>query len=698
MRGAMTTQGVHRRWSYIYALLIGVLGMITLTYLFARQAQPVDRATLLLFTVVAVVVSYFKVPINGEEVSLSLGGAVLLGATLVGGAALGGWAAFITGLVTSIEAIDRVSVWRLYPFSTQRPAHIRWIDRTATALLNSGRNVIAVAVAWWAYQGMGGRPSPVAMDPALPVALIVMCVVYTLVRTLVSCPAQILRSATPLRELANVANATALLAELVPLPVSLLISSTFVALGWSFFLILALTFIGTGAVMRHMLDSIRAVREQITALSFGNQIREAITGTPREVHALCTLAYELVRENVPSAKFEMGLYDPALAHVNMQIAVHDGQELPPMRVPLTPLWQWLSELEEPVLVRRPEDFDSQILPLPPIRPGIGDAKPLEPQSAMFLSLPRISDEQEEIEAVAPPLGAMVLQSPRPNAFGPQDMAQVAIIGQQVGIAIQRTQALSPEAAVVPSLDAARQIQAKLLPPHEPTVPGWDVAAAWEWSAQFDGSWYDWLDARSIALSEGPARPSSDLDFLSAAVAASNCHALVQGAAHASSNRPARTLGQANECFWAADARGRQASVLFVTVGDEGALTWANAGCHPPLWWHSGDQHLEELISNGAVLGAVQDAAYQERSVPLAPGDMVLIYTDSLTHACNPVGEMFGSARLSQAVQAHANGSAHEAAQGIVGEVRAFARDAPLEQDLLLVVLRHTPERREGSLG
>jgi len=457
----VSTRARGRRWANIYALLTGILGLFILGQLFARQAMSVDLPPLLLFTGVALIVSYFHVPIGERDAELSLDGAILLGATLVGGSALGGWAAFITGLATPMKRVKGIRPTSI-THSAEHPARrsfmskpTGWVDRAAIAALNGGRNVIAIAAAWMAYRGMGGTLAPTAINTRLALALIMLCVVYALVRCLWQWPAILLKSTAPRQVLTGIAHPVTILIELVPLPVSLLISATFVQLGWSFYLLLALVFIGLGAVMRQMIETIYALRVQMDTLALRDRIRQAIANTPRELAPLISLAHQLCGEVIEVAKFEVGLYPrkgkpdqttsgprgevfdrSSLTHVNIQVAAHNGQNLPPMRIPITPLWTWLSELAEPLLVQTEVQLEQLPFTLPPLSGGKG------PQATMFVPLVPLAstlsqqDSNEDSQEPAPkPIGAFVFQSPHPNAFSASDLAQVTLIADLIAAAM-----------------------------------------------------------------------------------------------------------------------------------------------------------------------------------------------------------------------------------------------------------------------
>ena len=283
----MSRADLGHRLAHLYALISGVAGLVVLTRFFVRQAPPADLAFLLAFTLTALIVSYFGVPVGRAGTQkLGLQGAVLLGTTLAGGPALGGWAACITGMITVIIPFPSTST-------------VRWEDNVSTALLNSGRNVIAIALAWWAYQGLGGESAPTVLDTSQTLAILALCGTYATTRRLWLQPARALRQqGRPSRD-----DLEDVLIELVPLPISVLIAATFVELGWSFYLLLAFTFIGLGAIMRQMIEHIRAMQEQIQELEVANHIGRSIASTPPEIRALSELTYQLCQQIVTAPKF-----------------------------------------------------------------------------------------------------------------------------------------------------------------------------------------------------------------------------------------------------------------------------------------------------------------------------------------------------------------------------------------------------------
>jgi sigma-B regulation protein RsbU (phosphoserine phosphatase) len=87
------------------------------------------------------------------------------------------------------------------------------------------------------------------------------------------------------------------------------------------------------------------------------------------------------------------------------------------------------------------------------------------------------------------------------------------------------------------------------------------------------------------------------------------------------------------------------------------------------------------------LGVLPDARFEERPVALAPGDLLVLYTDGVSEAEASRGEQFGVQRLERTVRRLADRGAREIVDGVVAEVTAWAGDRGLNDDLTLVVIR-----------
>jgi len=120
-------------------------------------------------------------------------------------------------------------------------------------------------------------------------------------------------------------------------------------------------------------------------------------------------------------------------------------------------------------------------------------------------------------------------------------------------------------------------------------------------------------------------------------------------------------------------------------------TWtcraSNAGLIAPLFLHG--KQSEYVDVSGLPLGAIPEAAYDERTLALAPGDVVILASDGALEAKNQNGELLSFERFEQMVKraGHAKRSAREIADQIKAAVEAFAGQTARTDDITMVVVR-----------
>ena len=115
------------------------------------------------------------------------------------------------------------------------------------------------------------------------------------------------------------------------------------------------------------------------------------------------------------------------------------------------------------------------------------------------------------------------------------------------------------------------------------------------------------------------------------------------------------------------------------------MTYTNAGHLSPLLFRNGE--VQSLDSNGTVVGAFAGAVYDESTIKLMPGDLLLCYTDGITEPENPYGEMFGEERLIDIVKKHAQRDDREILQIILEAVRSWTGSPELQDDMTLLLAR-----------
>jgi sigma-B regulation protein RsbU (phosphoserine phosphatase) len=113
--------------------------------------------------------------------------------------------------------------------------------------------------------------------------------------------------------------------------------------------------------------------------------------------------------------------------------------------------------------------------------------------------------------------------------------------------------------------------------------------------------------------------------------------------------------------------------------------YANAGHPPPLIANPDGGTPKHLPPTGLVLGVELSATWSQAQANLAPGDLLLLYTDGVTEAQDASGAFFEPERLVGALLACAPAGAEATVADLLGAVRGFAGAAPQSDDITLLV-------------
>ena len=243
------------------------------------------------------------------------------------------------------------------------------------------------------------------------------------------------------------------------------------------------------------------------------------------------------------------------------------------------------------------------------------------------------------------LGALTLvrRSGR-SGFGLADLGLLEEVGEHLGLAIRTERSYQRRSEV------ARALQASLLPRTLPTVPGLELAATYRAATkgvEVGGDFYDVFDSPGgCGLVLG--------DVCGKGEEAAAITAMVRYGVRLLglwNDRPADVLRQVNHAMVVQQETGRFATVVAAHVRwCEGRLIvrLASAG-HPwPIVLRAGGGvHLVQ--GGGLPLGVFDDAEPYAQELELCPGDTLLLYSDGVTEARSPDGQLYGEQGLAGAV-------------------------------------------------
>lgn len=120
------------------------------------------------------------------------------------------------------------------------------------------------------------------------------------------------------------------------------------------------------------------------------------------------------------------------------------------------------------------------------------------------------------------------------------------------------------------------------------------------------------------------------------------------------------------------------------------LSYVGAGHEHILIYRKDSGLCEAILTGGVALGMVPDnrALIREDKLELNEGDFVILYTDGITEAYSPEGELFGLERLKQSIIDHApEYSANGLNYHIARDVSDFMAGAPQKDDMTLIVIQ-----------
>jgi sigma-B regulation protein RsbU (phosphoserine phosphatase) len=133
--------------------------------------------------------------------------------------------------------------------------------------------------------------------------------------------------------------------------------------------------------------------------------------------------------------------------------------------------------------------------------------------------------------------------------------------------------------------------------------------------------------------------------------------------------------------------------MFVTVFygvmdlETGRIDYTNAGHNQPYVLHP-DGAVEKLPTQGNMaLGAFEGLPYTSGEVTLAPGDILVTYTDGVTEAENESHEQFGEEALEALLPNYVTASAAGMVEGIRSQVQNFVGEAPQSDDITVLVIK-----------
>ncbi|WP_239461967.1 PP2C family protein-serine/threonine phosphatase [Occallatibacter savannae] len=228
------------------------------------------------------------------------------------------------------------------------------------------------------------------------------------------------------------------------------------------------------------------------------------------------------------------------------------------------------------------------------------------------------------------------------------------------------------------LDLARRIQLSILPSSFPPSQSFRVAAKYVPMTSVAGDLYDFLIADDqqagllIADVSGHGVPAALIASMVKMAATSQRD-------HASD--PAALLRGMNSSL-CGNTQGQYVTAAYVYLDAQSKALHYSAAGHPAMLLLR-DGNVTEVAENGLLLAAIENATYESKSLPLQPGDRLLLYTDGIVEARNDAGQLFGDASLSTALKDTRHLTPSGAVDHLLSAVQRWAKSQ--DDDLTVLI-------------
>jgi sigma-B regulation protein RsbU (phosphoserine phosphatase) len=242
------------------------------------------------------------------------------------------------------------------------------------------------------------------------------------------------------------------------------------------------------------------------------------------------------------------------------------------------------------------------------------------------------------------------------------------------------------------LELARNIQRRLLPPRLPEPPGWQCAAA---SLPFEvvgGDLYDLWVAKDSERGDRLHMLVGDISGkgLPAALMMTQLSAFLRATADRRVNNWGFLAHRLNARMNEVRDRNRYTTLFAASLNPQnGDLRYLNGGHNPPVLIPGNGGPARILEATGPVVGLLTDVEFHEGHEVMAPGDVLLAFTDGLVEAEGPDGEELGTDKIIASAQMSKTATADEIFEQIFVTAFNHLKENGFRDDATLLVIKRS---------
>ncbi len=393
----------------------------------------------------------------------------------------------------------------------------------------------------------------------------------------------------------------------------------------------------------------------------------------------------------------------------------------------------------------PDDFTAWTRALASAPPAIREARKRESET-----LQRIDSRLLLQIMMKDQLIGIISLGPRPGkrGFSADDKQMLTAVAGQMAFVIEHSNLVGrmvEEERLRHELALATEVQQRLFPALPPASDSLELSGFCQPAREVGGDYYDFLELDhgeiGIAVADVAGKGMAAALLMSMVQASLRSHAGTS--ATAGMGQPLADLVRAmNRLLWRSTGASSYVTFFYAQF-DEATrqLTYVNAGHNPPLLLranNAGSTVLSEqrtslyidryqratcalafhpdvetgtmtavledpaelimaadssappclkLTTGGLVIGAFEDCYYEQETIRVESGDLLVAYTDGVTEALNAEGEEFGEARLQETLASLTHLTAEQVRDSLLQRLRLWCEGAPQHDDLTFVVMK-----------
>ena len=264
------------------------------------------------------------------------------------------------------------------------------------------------------------------------------------------------------------------------------------------------------------------------------------------------------------------------------------------------------------------------------------------------------------------------------------------IGYVGDVINEMTEGLQERDRIKQSLTLAKEIQQSLFPKQAIKMDGFEVAGRSIYCDETGGDFYDFIPiADGGGWKLGVAVGDVSGHGISAALLMATVRASLRQRVHHPGGAD-RIISDVNRQISADVGHSGEFITLFFLMLDPGRmeLEWVRAGHEPAILYDPVTDSFEEMGGNGMAMGVDENCLCRNHlKAGIADGQIILLGTDGLWEAANPIGERFGKKPIYDAIRKNSASSANEILEAILSAVEEFQAGAIQEDDVTLVIVK-----------